>query len=132
MPILLYRMAEFVVIGWLKNAFAVDPPGPVVPTDAERQVIDRLVREVVRRGMTAPALMFLECSHPFNFVASQVLVFFAPIATVLFDRQAYNTFSKFLERRGSIEVLCRRLEDISAEQKLNRSAGRRDDAGATK
>ena len=99
---------------WLKRAFAVDPPGPIKPTEEEQQIIDRLSRAIVRRGLAAPALMFLECSHPFNYVASQFLVFVAPVAQLIFDKSQYQILVKMLEKRGSIEAVCRRIEEFDA------------------
>lgn len=98
---------------WLKHAFAVEPGGPVVPTEAEAALVSRLARAVVRRGLTSPALLALECSHNLNFFASQALVFFAPLLQLLFNRQEYDTVVGFLERRGSIEYMCRRLEALA-------------------
>ena len=100
------------MVSWLKHAFAVDPPGPSVPTDDEKRVVERLAGEIVRRGLTAPALLFLESSRPLNFLGSQVLVFCAPFAEVFFKAADYRTLTGFLERRGSVEYACRRIEFI--------------------
>ena len=95
---------------WLKHAFEVDPPGPAEPSAEERDLIDRLARAVVRRGLTSPALIFLECGRPLNFLASQFMVFFAPIVTTIFRGQEYPILAQFLDRRGSVEYICRRIE----------------------
>jgi hypothetical protein len=102
------------VTSWLRNAFAVDPPGPATPNEEERKLVERFAHEVVRRGLTSPALMFLECSHSFNFLASQFLVFAAPILSVLFRGPEYQTLTRFLDRRGSVEYICRRIEAAAA------------------
>ena len=44
-------------MNWLKHAFAVDPPGPAEPTDAQRVPVDKICREIVPRHMTTPALL---------------------------------------------------------------------------
>lgn len=102
-------------MGWLKHAFAIDPPGPAEPNEDEARVLDRLARLVVRRGLTAPALFFLECSHPLNFVASSLMVALLPIVKLFFKGHDYAVLTRFLERRGSIETLCRRIEVVTAE-----------------
>ncbi len=104
---------------WLKHAFAVEPEGPAEPTDAERAIADRICREVVRRRMATPALMFLEMCRPLNYLGSQAMHFFGPIATVLVDKEGYCTFAAFLERRGSMDYLCHKIEAFEAE--TNRS-----------
>lgn len=95
---------------WLKNAFAVDPPGPAAPDEEQREVLERLATEVVRRRMATPAMLFLESSHYLNFLGSQVLTFFAPFAHVMFPRKQYDALARFLEHRGSVEYFCRRIE----------------------
>lgn len=101
---------------WLKHAFAVDPPGPAKPSEQEAALIDRLARAVARRGMETPAIVALECSQNLNFLASQALVFFAPILQLIFNRTEYETVIRFLERRGSIEYITRRIEAVADPQ----------------
>ncbi len=106
---------------WWKKAFAVDPEGPSEPTDQQRELVDRLCQEVVRRRMTSPALMALEMFQPMNYLGSQAMHFFAPIATAIFDANDYNQFATFLERRGSVEYLCRKIEEL--EEKAEKTEG---------
>jgi len=106
----------------LAHAFHVEPPGPAEPTDVERPIIERLCREVVRRRMTTPALLALECSRPMNYLGSQAMHFFQPMATVLVNPAQWDAFAAFLERRGSIEYLARRLEDLEEEYGVSGSS----------
>lgn len=98
---------------WFKRAFAVDPPGPAVPNEAEAQLVERFAAEVVRRGLTGPALLFLECSHPLNFLTGQFLTFAAPIVQVFFKGESLRIWAEFLDRRGSVEYICRRIEAVA-------------------
>jgi len=75
--------------------------------------VDWFCREVSRRHLTTPALIALEMSRPLNFVASQALQFFAPAVWAVARQQThadYISFAAFLERRGSIDHLARRIE----------------------
>ena len=100
---------------WLKNAFAVEGSAPP-PLSAEQQVlVDRLCHEVVRRGLATPAIAFLEMSHPLNSVGAHTIHFFTPLLSALFDAESCRRLAEFLERRGSIELLCRRIEALQAE-----------------
>jgi len=101
---------------WLKHAFATDAPGPARPNEAQRLVVERVCREVVRRRLTAPALLMLEMSRPLNYVTAQVLHFFQPFLVVLTDAAAYDQFTAFLEQRGSMDYIAERLEAIDAER----------------
>jgi hypothetical protein len=99
-------------VKWWKHAFAVDPPGPAEPTDAQRAVIDKLCAEVVRRRMTGPALLVLEMHRPLNYLSAQVLTFFQPFVAALADTAGYQQFTLFLEQRGSVDYLVQRLEAL--------------------
>ena len=97
---------------WLKHAFAVEPPGPAEPTEEQRAVVDRVCAEIVRRRLTTASLVFLEMSRPLNFLGSQALHFFAPFVSVLTNAQGHKHFATFLERRGSIDYICRQIEEL--------------------
>jgi hypothetical protein len=94
----------------MKKAFEVDPPGPATPTQRQSEIVDRLCKGIVRRGLTTPTLMALEMGRPLNFVTAQAMHFFRPIASIVLDGQAIKAFALLLEQRGSVEYLCRRLE----------------------
>jgi len=65
--------------------------------------------------MQTPAIAFLEMSRPLNRVAAQVLYFFHPVASLALTGDDYNRFARFLEKSGSIEYLCRQIEDLAAD-----------------
>lgn len=80
-------------------------------TDEERDLLDRLAEGVASRRLTPAAIFFLESVKPLGFVSSQVLHFFRPIVDVVWkDPISYHRLSALLERRGSVELLLRRLE----------------------
>jgi hypothetical protein len=80
-------------------------------TDEERRLLDDLAAGIERRGLTPVALFFLESMKPLGYVSSQVMHFFRPIISVLWEQPVkYDLATKILERRGSIELLLRRLE----------------------
>ncbi len=111
---------------WLKHAFAVDD-GPLQPTPEQADLVSRLAREVVRRGMATPALAFLEMSQPLNFVTSQALHFFQPMITAVADTSAPEAFATLLEHRGSIDYICRTIE---AELQQRNAPASRESAAA--
>jgi hypothetical protein len=100
---------------WLKHAFAIDPPGPAQPDAAQARIVECVCREIVRRRLVAPAMLALEMGRPLNHLSAQVLHFFQPFLTVLGDSAAYEAFTTFLERRGSLDYIGARIESIQAE-----------------
>jgi hypothetical protein len=112
-------------VNWLKHAFAIDPPGPAVPNPPQREVVERTCREIVSRGMTAPAILFLEMSRPLNFLGAQAIQFFMPIASAVADTRALGDFATFLEQRGSVDYirdLLERLETGAGTSSLDHQA----------
>jgi hypothetical protein len=99
-------------MNWIRHAFALDPPGPAEPTEAQRPIVDRVCLEIVRRHLTVPAIAFLEMSRPLNFLAANAIHFFSPLLSALLTGGEHRRFAEFLERRGSVEYLCRRIEEL--------------------
>jgi hypothetical protein len=64
--------------------------------------------------MTTPAILFLETVRPLNYVSSQVLQFFRPVLSVVADPAACRDLAEFLEHRGSVDFLCRRIEELAS------------------
>ena len=100
---------------WLKHAFAIETESSIAPTAAQQAMVDRLCRQIVARGLTTPALVFLESVRPLNYVSSQTLQFFSPILSAVADRRACDELAAFLEHRGSVEFLCQSIERFESE-----------------
>ena len=100
---------------WLRHAFAIDPPGPATPDEAQARVIDHLCREIVRRRLVTPAMMALEMGRPLNHLSAQALHFFQPFVAIVGTAAAYEAFTTFLERRGSLDYIAARIESIQSE-----------------
>lgn len=107
---------------WLAHAFAVERPEDFVPTVEQQQIADRICREIIRRDMVTLAILSLETCRPLNYIGSQAIHFFAPFLSFLVDPKAQNIFADFLEKRGSIEWMCQRLETLNSSHLDNQSA----------
>ncbi len=111
-------------MNWFKNAFAVDPPGPTEPTESQAEVVDWVCLQIVKRHLTTPALITLEMSRPMNFIGSQVMRFLEPFISAILmthGRKGYDEFAAFLEHRGSLDFMCRRIEELEAEYEKKES-----------
>ena len=101
----------------IKHAFAVDPPGPIEPTDQQKPAVDWVCDQIAKRRLTLPGLIFLEMSRPLNYLGSQVMHFTSPGVWAIAPKHiygGYTNFAKFLENRGSMEYMCRRIEEMEA------------------
>lgn len=80
-------------------------------TDEEKQFLDDIADRIAKRRMTPAALFFLESMKPLGWMGSQMMYFFRPFVQALWsDPKTWDRVAKLLERRGSIELLLRRLE----------------------
>lgn len=99
---------------WLANAFAIERPEDFAPTAEQQEIADHICREIVRRDMVTLAILSLETCRPLNYVGAQAIHFFSPFLSFLVDPRSQKLFAQFLEKRGSIEWMCRRLETLDA------------------
>ncbi|MDD5308515.1 MAG: hypothetical protein PHU25_14430 [Deltaproteobacteria bacterium] len=95
----------------LKRAFAVDP-GP--KPDILPEPLERLAHAVVERRMEAPAVLLLESVRPLSFLGSQVLHAVEPLVRAVFAARDLPVVARALEDRRSVELLVRRIEELSA------------------
>lgn len=89
--------------------------GKGILTEEEEAVLEKLAKKTVERGMTIPAILFLESTKPVNFIMSQVLVFFEPIIQSVFNFKDYNNLQTALEKRETLEILLLKIEAYDAE-----------------
>lgn len=100
---------------WWAHAFAVEGDGGELEGE-DRALVERLADSVVRRRMSAPALMMLEGGRPLNFVGSQVLAFMAPFATLIFAPAEYDRFVRLLERRKCVDWLVEAIAERESRE----------------
>ena len=86
-------------------------------TPEETALLDKLADKIVKRGMVAPAILFLESMRPMNFLASQAMAFFGPFAGMLFEPKDYDILRELLERRASIEHIVTTIERKDQESR---------------
>ena len=99
----------------LSHAFSTKPEAEVF-TCEDLLLLDRVADAVVKRGMTAPATIFLESLGPMNFLGSQALYFLTPIIEWALDTKEIEHVARLLERRATIPHLITIIESKSAPQ----------------
>lgn len=91
-------------------------------TDAEEftledlELLQRMADALVKRGMAAPATVFLESLGPMNFLGSQALHFLTPILEFAFNLKELEQVARLLERRDTIARLIALIEAKSASR----------------
>ncbi|MGH7206420.1 MAG: hypothetical protein ACREI2_09460 [Nitrospiraceae bacterium] len=97
----------------LKHAFAVAPERQALSLD-DLALLERVADAVVKRGMAAPATVFLESIGPMNFLGSQALHFLTPILDLACKHSEIEHVAHLLERRDTISHLIALIEAKSA------------------
>jgi hypothetical protein len=91
-----------------RHAFATQP---VLPLSVEETALmERMADVIVKRGMAAPATVFLESMGPMNFLGSQALHFMTPIIDCALDAGQVEQAARLLERRDTIPRLIAFIE----------------------
>tara|TARA_B100000530_G_scaffold221536_1_gene142374 strand:+ start:279 stop:542 length:264 start_codon:yes stop_codon:yes gene_type:complete len=80
---------------------------------SEQKMISNLAKEIVDRGLSVPAIFFLESTKYISFIGSQFLVFLGPIATCFITNKKYYNFVEILEKKGNINFLINEIERIN-------------------
>ena len=104
--------------GWrerLRHAFAVEPDCPVAPPDRERALVEDMLRRIVSRRMTTPAILLLESFRPMGAIGAQGMHALAPFAGVVVDPALWEQLARWLQRRGSLPWMLDRLEALQAD-----------------
>jgi len=79
----------------------------------DQNIISTFAKEIVQRGMSVPAIFFLESTKYISFIGSQFLVFLGPLATCFINNKKYYNLAELLEDRTNIEFLICEIERLS-------------------
>lgn len=82
----------------------------------QRKVLAKLLRFIIQRRMSAPALFALESVRPLSFLASQTLITFEPIIRTVLPLPDYEIFTQAIEDRDNIEWMIQQLEAVEQKQ----------------
>ena len=99
----------------LSHAFST-PSEVQVLTAEDFALLERVADAVVKRGMAAPATVFLESLGPMNFLGSQALYFLTPIVEWAFQAKEVEQVARLLERRDTISRLIAIIDTKSTPQ----------------
>lgn len=92
------------------HAFALTPAG-VSYSAEDDALLQKIARLIVKRGMAAPTLLFLESVGPLNFLGSQVVHGLKPFLDLACDPMELERFAVMLERRDSVDKLISLIQE---------------------
>ena len=78
----------------------------------QRKVLARMLRAIIRRRLTAPALFVLESAKPLSFLAAQGLIVLEPLLGTVLPRAEYDLFTEAIADRANLEWMIQQLEAV--------------------
>ena len=84
------------------------------PEELGEEIVESVAREIQLRGLTGPAMMFLEASRPYRPLGSQAMLFFDPVLRGVFGGDLADV-QRVLADDTCIDRLMERLEEIDDE-----------------
>jgi len=103
------------------------PDDDTSATPEEQELLDRVAKLIVRKGLTIPAIMFFETVKPLNWISSQGMIVaepfvwgISPVLNAMFGlkHEDYLKFQRLLEKRHNMENLLLTIEKFDAEAKI--------------
>jgi hypothetical protein len=82
--------------------------------DQRDELVEEVAREIQLRGLTTPAVHFLEASRPYRPLGAHAMLFFDPVLRSIFGGDLAGA-SALLADDDGIEQLIDRLEELSEE-----------------
>lgn len=74
------------------------------------ELVEQVAREIELRGLTTPAVHFLEASRPYRPLGANAMLFFDPVLRTIFGG-GIDSVSELLGDDAGIEQLIERLEE---------------------
>jgi len=84
--------------------------------ESDYDLLLNLAQKTVKRGLSVPAIFFLESTKPLSYIGSQAMVFFGPFVRILFESPNYYRYQEMLEDRANVELLLQMIEQFEGEK----------------
>ena len=82
--------------------------------DLRDELVETVAREIQMRGLTGPAVHFLEASRPYRPLGADAMLFFDPVLRGVFGGDVASV-TEILADEAGIEQLIVRLEELDDE-----------------
>jgi hypothetical protein len=86
--------------------------------DGRDELVESVAREIQLRGLTGPAVQFLQASRPYRPLDANAMLFFDPVLRQVFGGGSIEAAAILADEDG-IELLIARLEELAEEQAWN-------------
>ncbi len=111
-------MGFFSKLGDKLKKYLVIPQSPddISPEKAEK-MLDFLAKEIVKRRLETPAILFIETYKPLGVIGSSLGQFFMSPFTDFLSAEKLSEYLVLFETRGNIEKLLQKIEEYGRANK---------------
>ena len=117
-------------MAWLRYAFAIEEFSENSLTEDEKSVLREIAAIIQRRGMSTPAILWIESHRHLNFTGSQLVKIVEPLHDISYEfirwlmmklglgyitPEQLSKLQSALEKRYSIEYLLQQIEQAEAQ-----------------
>ena len=88
--------------------------------EKKAEIVEKLATHLVKRGLSVPAILFLEMHKPLARIAANTAVVFSPFIIPFSGFSLFDAYSQFIEDRENLERLIRRIEEMTEEQRAKK------------
>ena len=81
----------------------------------EKEIMNLYASKVLKKGMSVPAIFFLEMFKYLSFIFSQSMIVFGPLATIFLNPRRYYEISDILSNRNNVEYFISQIEKENNE-----------------
>ncbi len=89
------------------------------------EMIEWVAQQIHKRGMTTPAVFFIEMNRPLSYIGGQAVHFFSPFVNALFDSKLATEVGHLMSDRKNIDRLIDRLEELTRQQEIDERKARK-------
>ncbi len=97
----------------MRDSIYID--GQMPPPERQKELLEKIANQIVKRKLTTPAIMFFESVKPLSFIGSQGMVFLQPFVQAFLNRKEYDEITLMMEERENVEKLLCEIERQEAE-----------------
>ena len=77
---------------------------------SEKKILQKYASKVTDRGLSVPAIFFLEMFKYLSFLFSQSMIVFGPLLTLFINQKKYYQFSDIISNRNNVEYFICLIE----------------------
>jgi hypothetical protein len=92
-------------------------PRPDTLSADDDALLHSLAVKIQRRGLSAPALLWLDSLRPVSFLCSKFMHFMNPFVHMIIKADSYERLAVILEERAHLERLLLHIEAVSRKGK---------------